>query len=128
MKRLLKFLLWTLVFCALLLAVDQTLLRVPLQQPALAAVRSFYLDFRQRLIHLGSRPAPASIDAVIEQAQKKAPPAPGAKAPEPASAPAKEPAPKGRYLYVDGHGELQFADRLEDIPPPFRREARRMER
>lgn len=142
MGRTLKFLLWAAVFCGLLLALDQVLLRVPLRQPGLAAVQDFYRDFRGRLLELGGG-APGSIEAVIDGAPPPSPPgrsvpadaneapparpdagvAPGGGQPPPASA-----APAGpRYLYVDEDGELRFADTLEEIPQRFRADAQPLE-
>jgi len=123
MNKFVKFLLWSLVFLGLLLACDQLLLRVPMQQPALAAVRAFYLDFRGRLIDLGEGRSPATIDQVIDRAVTTGPEDDG---PAQAQAPAA-PDPGGtqpHYLYVDGEGNLQFADRLEEIPARYRKEAR----
>jgi len=133
MSKSLKFLLWTLVFLGLLLATDQVLLRVPMEQPALAAVRGFYLDFRGRLLRLAGHAPPATIDQLIDEAvQSPAPvstPGRPATAPRPAPAPAQpEAAAAPRYLWVDAAGDLQFADRLEDIPERYRGEARPLER
>jgi hypothetical protein len=56
------------------------------------------------------------------------PPAPAARADRPSAGSAPKAADLGgaqpRYLYVDGEGNLQFADRLEDIPARYRKEAR----
>ncbi len=134
MSKSLKFLLWALVFLGLLLATDQVLLRVPMQQPALASVRAFYLDFRGRLLRLAGHAPPATIDQLIDQAvQNPAPvtaPVGPATTPRPgATAPAQpEAAAAPRYLWVDTAGDLQFADRLEDIPERYRGEARPLER
>ncbi|MDY0270476.1 hypothetical protein [Trichloromonas sp.] len=67
MKRLFTTIFWIFFLVLLLLAIDQYFLRVPASQPALSAVRTFYLDFRSRL------PAalPDDIEAVIEGAQWK---------------------------------------------------------
>ena len=123
MNKLLKFLLWSVVFLALLLAGDQLLLRVPMRQPALASIRSFYLDFRGRLLHVsGSAPAP-TIDQVIDREVRSAPAKPA-----PAASPAQVAGDEPRYLYVDGEGGLQFADRLEEIPAKYRKSAKPMAR
>ncbi|AMV70780.1 hypothetical protein JCM30471_25870 [Desulfuromonas carbonis] len=134
MSKSLKFLLWALVFFGLLLATDQLLLRVPMEQPALASVRSFYLDFRGRLLRLAGHAPPATIDQLIDQAVQHpapvTPPARPATTSQPA-APAQgkpEAAATPRYLWVDAAGDLQFADRREDIPERYRGEARPLER
>jgi hypothetical protein len=127
MNKLTKFLLWSVVFLALLLACDQLLLRVPMRQPALATIRSFYLDFRGRLLHLGEHRPPPTIDQLIDREVQSPPPLPAAKRLAPAAKTAA-PASGPRFLYVDGEGNLQFADRLEDIPRKYRKAARPMER
>ena len=48
------------------------------------------------------------------------------KAPPDKPAPAVKRAPgepEPRYLYVDKYGELHFADRLEEVPAAYRRDA-----
>jgi hypothetical protein len=143
MKRALSILLWTLVFLALLAAVDQLLVRVPVASPAPLAVTAFYRDLRSRLFDLGrevfavrapSRPAkpvpaapgketpPASVEGVIEQYQSR----PAAPPPSTSAAPAKpksapqtaESAP--RYVYADERGELHFAATLAEVPEQYR--------
>ena len=139
MSKPLKLLLWTLVFLGLLLIADQVLLRVPMQQPALASVRGFYLDFRARLLRLAGHAPVGTIDQLIErEVQSPAPatsPVRPATTPRPAgpavarpavARPADAAAP--RYLWVDAAGDLQFADRLEDVPERYRGEARPLER
>jgi hypothetical protein len=129
MKKLPSFLLWAIVFFLLLLALDQLWVRVPMQQPALAAVREFYLEFRGRLLHLAGGPAPVTIESVIDQAIPDPPksPSPLLKPALPVS-PAQPATTTPRFLYVDSSGTLQFADRLEDIPAPYRASARPLER
>lgn len=127
MNKLLKFLLWSVVFLALLLACDQLLLRVPMQQPALATVRSFYLDLRQRLLRLGEHHPPATIDQLIDREVRSQNP-PEKRAAKATGRADQEAGNNPRFLYVDGEGNLQFADRLEDIPRQFRSSAREMER
>ena len=137
MKRLFAFLAWTLCFFVLLLAIDQVFVHVRFPAPGLRAVQSCYLDFRHRLLHLGSSsvvppragvPAstappvsrhPASPPSSIESAigQGEAPAAPRSQS-------ASE---SPRYVYVDGHGQLQFAASLSDIPAAFRKAAQRLD-
>ena len=142
MARFFSILLWTAVFCLLLLAIDQLLVRVPATAPAHLAVATFYRDLRGRVIDLvsGTRPAPspaipakpvsppkakaapANVEAIIEQ-RRPAPPVATAK---PAASPpaAAEPAP--RYVYADDRGELHFAETLAEIPEQYRDRAKRL--
>ena len=106
-----KAIFWVIVFFCLLLAVDQFLLRVEFSSGGMQAAQEFYLDFRQRLIGLGSEPEPASVEEVLTDQEPAAP--------SPASSP--------RYLYADENGQLQFANSMEDIPPEFRQGAERLE-
>lgn len=128
----LKALLWSLCFLALLLTLDQLALRLQPTTPVLQELQSSYREFRSRL--LGRKPQPPlTIEAVIDR-DVTAPVA------RPIPTPAKKPATKPartvkpqpgvkqaaaqpaaqQYLYVDTDGDLQFADRLEDIPPALR--------
>jgi len=132
MRRLAVFLFWTIVFIALAVGTDQLLLRVEMPLPVLAEVRTFYVDFRGRLLQLreappkgrpASRPAapPSPAAAPVRPPQ----PPPATKKGAPASS-AETPSP--RYLYVDRGGELRFADSLEEVPAAYREEAQRLER
>jgi len=112
MNKTSKAIFWIIVFFALLLAVDQFLLRVEFKSGGMQVAREFYLDFRQRLIGLGSVAGPSSVEEVISGKDEPAPAAEGA-------------AP--RYLYADENGQLQFANSMEDIPPRFRKNAERLE-
>jgi hypothetical protein len=118
MNRTTKAIIWTFVFLLLLLAVDQFLLRVDFAQPQMRIVRSFYLDFRQRLLTLGGSSAPDSVDEIIESERRGV---------TPAQTPQRKTAASPRYLYVDQDGTLQFADSLEEIPPALRKGAQRLE-
>ncbi len=132
MKRVFRFFLWTLLFLALLLGMDQFFLRGPVQSPALTTVRHFYLDFRGRLLSLMTGNKNGSIEALIEEAETrpapsplpavKSPPRPAARlAPKVPSPPAEPPGP--RYLYVDRRGDLHFADSWEEVPTAYRKGA-----
>ncbi|HKK01782.1 MAG TPA: hypothetical protein VJ955_06400 [Desulfuromonadales bacterium] len=127
MKRLFAFLAWSLCFFVLLLATDQLFVHVRFPTSGLRTVQNCYLDFRQRLLHLGPRhpgptpavvPAPTAPPISIESAigQSK----------EPAAAKSRDAADAPRYVYVDGHGQLQFAATLKDIPAAFRKGAQRL--
>jgi hypothetical protein len=111
MKRFAGILLWSFLFLAILLGMDQFFLRVPGTVPALKEVREFYLDFRGRLFSLVGQERKPSLESVIEQNDAPSHDRPGR----------EENAP--RYLYVDRKGDLQFADALEEIPPEYRKEA-----
>lgn len=117
MGRLVKFLLWLLIFVLLLVGMDQLLLRVPPVHPAHAAFSKFYRDFRTRLfsiIVIPDKETPRTVEAVIEkerQAEASALPAtPKASASQSGK----------RFVYADGQGVLQFADSLEAVPKQYR--------
>jgi hypothetical protein len=148
MRLLLKlgtFLLWTLVFVAIVLATDQFFVRFNPRLPVLAEVRAFYVDFRARLLGLeptlprlpewatpagSGKPAPSPpADAparpdVPEPPPKKPAAAPAAKA----AAPAPLPAGGAGYVYADERGELRFAATLGEIPPALRAKAQPLAR
>lgn len=134
MRRLFKPLLWGLVFLILLLAADQLLIQVPPVHPAHAAVVRFYRDFRARLFGLANAPAPEVPPAPPARKTSK----PAAPAPAPQSIEAvidrqqtAKPVPAAgaavqRYVYSDDQGQLQFVDRLSDVPAKYRDQAQPM--
>lgn len=125
-------LLWTFCFLALLLTLDQLALRLHPATPVLQELQSDYREFRSRL--LGKTPRePLTIEAVInadatppvKKPQKVAPQKSlkvSTKAPQQQHVLQKKPSTPtaDKYLYVDAEGELQFADRLEEIPAALR--------
>lgn len=114
MIRIVRWLIWLMVSLIVLTLLDQALTRVPMKVPVLEQFQTFYVDFRGRLVGIVSKPeAKPSIEEVIDKTGKSAP------------APEKPQAPL--YLYSDDSGELHFADRLEDIPPAYRKDAQPME-
>ncbi len=113
MNKSAKAIFWVIVFFCLLLAVDQFLLRVEFKSGGMQVAREFYLDFRTRLIGLGSDAGPKSVEEAI-----------GAKPP---TAVIRVEGDSPRYLYADENGQLQFANSMEEIPPEFRKGAQRME-
>ena len=128
MKHLFKTIFWTFFLILLLLGIDQYFVRVPASQPTVAAVRSFYLDFRARLLRQLPEEVPVSVEAVIEAAEKEvAQPQPQTLAPKKAAPVSAAEEPKYRYIYADADGGLHFAATLEEIPEPFRRQAQRLE-
>ncbi|MDX9709823.1 MAG: hypothetical protein RBT64_09745 [Trichloromonas sp.] len=127
MKRLFKTIFWTFFLILLLLGIDQYFVRVSASQPAVTAVRAFYLDFRARLPRLLPDGEPVSVEAVIEAAEKGvAQSQPTALAPKKAAPVSAAAEPKFKYLYADADGGLHFAATLEEIPEPFRRQAQRL--
>ncbi len=143
MKRLFSFLFWSFLFLVVCLGLDQLLVRSEMQLPVLAEVRTFYVDFRTRLLHLAQRPpgdeSPSKGKSAPPRTQKGTPVPPITA--EPPAAPREgntvpattrlSPASEEkhpRYLYVDDKGALLFADHLEDVPPAYRKEAQRLER
>lgn len=132
MKRLVKPLVWTLLFLVMMLAIDQFLVQVPPVNPAHKAISDFYRDFRTRIIDLlfgGHQAGPGSIEAVIDKegGEKRVGPAPAGKVHgqgKPTTG--QQSKAKRRYLYSDARGELQFADSLEEVPKEFRAQAQPM--
>jgi hypothetical protein len=123
MKGTARFIFWTLVFMVLLLGLDQFFHRIPASTPIHVEIRTFYLDLRGRLLRLADADkAPTTKPVLPPKSPLQAPP-PKGQATNPGAADA---AP--RYLYVDAAGQLHFADRLEDIPPAFRRDAQTLAR
>lgn len=119
--RVLRGLFWIIVFIGLLLAGDRALMRWQPQAPLLTELHGGYREFRQRL--LGLLPQTVPKPAPPEGRQEPAPPRrPAAQPGPPKKAEAAARSTK-RYLYVDQQGELQFADRLEDIPTTLRSSA-----
>ena len=112
MFKLLKVFGWLLFFVIAMVAVDQVLLRVPLDYPGVKPAQTFYVDFRHRLVGLllpeTGEPAKAkSIEQLIEAN----------------SMPEKSASKPQRYLYVDDSGALQFADSLQQVPLRYRQSA-----
>lgn len=129
MKRILSILFHSLLFLLLLLAIDQSFVHLPLTLPGLRQSQTFYLDLRSRLLGLGDpllervNKSPKGLETSVERlidADDRAALAPKA---TPQSQAAGE---SPRYLYPDADGQLQFADRLEDIPEALRSKAQRL--
>lgn len=127
----LRALLWTACFLALLLTLDQLAVRLKPANPLLQELQEDYRVFRNRLI--GKQPSPPlTIEALIERESTSPHKRPsGKQAKQPASPTARPAVPQSpaptvatpaatSYLYVDKDGELQFADRLEEIPQALR--------
>ena len=128
MKHLFKTIFWAVFLILLLLGIDQYFVRVPASQPAVTAVRAFYLDFRSRLLRQLPDEVPVSVEAVIEAAEKEvAQPRPQALAPKKTAPVSAAEEPKYKYLYADADGGLHFAASLEEIPAAFRKQAQRLE-
>jgi hypothetical protein len=103
-----RLLFWAVVLLMLLLAADQALVRLTFGPSLLWEFQLCYRDFRCRLPGGFCPPAPQApetIEAAIAGGSQRAQGA------------------VRSYLYVDGQGTLQFADRLEDIPLAYRSEA-----
>lgn len=114
MIRIVRWLIWLMVSLIVVSLLDQTLTRVPMKVPVVEQFQEFYVDFRGRLFGIvskeGKRP---SIEQVIKKSEE--------------NVQAKEKATAPLYLYADESGELHFADRLEDIPSAYRKDAQPME-
>jgi hypothetical protein len=145
MKRLVSFLFWSFLFLVVCVGLDQLLVRVEMPLPVLCEVRTFYVDFRTRLLELGHR-LPVKLGSTERKSPAAAPARPKGtpvqpKATEPALSPPEKTATPARpapvppadasnphYLYVDRQGELRFADRLEEIPLAYRKDAQQLEK
>ncbi len=124
MIRIARFLIWTVVFLAILAALDQFMVRVPMKITGVQSVQRFYVDFRgriQRLVLKTARSLPAggapTVESIIEKTET-APPRPAPVQPE-----ARGP----KFFYVDGQGELRFADSLDEVPERFRASIKRLD-
>lgn len=117
MNRTSKAIIWTVIFVVLLLATDQFMLRVEFSQPQMQVARSFYLDFRQRLIALGGQSEPDSVEAVIESTRPET---------TPDVVRRRNAGDSPRYLYLATDGTIQFADSIEEIPDELRDGAERL--
>ncbi len=123
MIRMARFLIWTVVFLAVLLAFDQFMVRVPVKITGIQAVQRFYVDFRGRMQHLVLKPTrslPPSGASTVESIIEKTEAAPGRRTSAPA---ARGP----KFLYVDKQGELRFADTLDQIPERYRASVQRLD-
>lgn len=122
MKRLVIGLLWLLLIAGVCIALDQILLRMSLQQPALGTAQTFYRDFRARLLRLAKKEegriatVKASLPAWV--------PAAGT-APAPAAPASVEAA---GYVYTDRQGGLHMATRIEEIPEAYRASAKPLQK
>lgn len=96
-RRLVSFLLWTVLFLLLLAVVDQALLRLTPKSSLLGELQNCYLDLRSRLLTRQSN----SIEDLLES-------------------PVSE---QKSYFYADRQGELHFVDSLQEVPLPYRNEA-----
>lgn len=111
MPRFFSFLIWSAVFCGVLLLVDVIFVHVPMRVSVLAETQRFYVDFRGRLMALTAPKVEPTIEGLIEKsvslkdaavdgvkeslapAEKAAMPIPGGQQAPPASQPARVVAP-----------------------------------
>ncbi|MDY0212975.1 MAG: hypothetical protein RBR06_08215 [Desulfuromonadaceae bacterium] len=139
MKRLVFGFLWLGIFILLLVVVDQVFLHYRgFKQPFVRDIQKFHADFRQRLFglpqvqppaeappqHEQSTPAvvdkkAASMDALVEREIAREVLKKGTQA---KTAPAEDAVL--RYIYIDAQQNIQFAQRLEEIPASLRASAR----
>ncbi len=127
MFNLFRYFLWLVVICAMALGFDQLMMSFPQTTPGLVETQKFYVDFRQRLTNLilDHKNPPATIPPTAQRSQPKLPAKTAEQADSIASVITKTAVSKvkesaNRYLYVDGQGDLQFADHLEQIPKRYR--------
>ena len=117
MKKITFMFVWIVSFLLLLLVCDQFLLRYPGKDfPLLNDVQHFYQDFRQRLIKLESQrhtnkvPPATTVEEVVHARVQQV--IDETTRPEAV-----------RYLYLDEHGTINFADHLDEIPLALRSSA-----
>lgn len=120
MKRLVIGLLWLLLIAGVCIALDQILLRMPLQQPVLGTAQTFYRDFRGRLLRLAKQEEGriATVKASLPAWGPAAGPAPAAPAAGEAAG----------YVYTDRQGGLHMATRIEEIPEAYRASAKPLQK
>jgi len=111
MKQIVSILLCIALFTACLVGLDHLFVTVDANVPVYAEVRRFYLDFRKRLQGMAITEGTETVERVIER--KSAPP----------SKSQQEESYSPGYIYVDEKGDLQFAERIEEIPLRFRKDA-----
>ncbi len=139
MKRLVFGFLWVGIFIFLLLVMDQILLRYRgFEHPFMRDMQKFHADFRQRLFDLPSQQFPQTAprkQGQITPAEDKKAPAINllvereierAAQKNGAYATATPIDAELRYIYVDAQQNIQFAQRLEEIPAELRRSARQV--
>lgn len=121
MKKITFMFVWIVSFLLLLLVCDQFLLRYPGKDlPLLNDFQHFYQDFRSRLIkleaqrHTGDVAAAKSVEDVLNAREHQV----AQEATQPKAV---------RYLYLDEHGTINFADHLEEIPFALRSSAKPLE-
>jgi hypothetical protein len=111
MFKMFKYIFMLIIILLLAISFDQIMMRSSITLPGARAGQQFYVDFRTRLVHLlspATDSAKDSIGKVIETTTRQA---------------LQPSTPTQRYIYVDRHGVLQFADSLQDVPAEFRKEA-----
>jgi len=67
MPRIFSFLIWSAVFCGVLLLVDVIFVHVPMRVGGLAETQRFYVDFRGRLVALTAPKVEPTIEGLIEK-------------------------------------------------------------
>jgi hypothetical protein len=103
MLRFVHFVLWVLVVLALVVGFDRVMHQFEFTTPGLKQTQEFYVDFRKRLIGLVANSGESkSIEGVIDDSRERS---------------------RGRYLYVDDSGVLQFVDSQDAVPARFRSSA-----
>ncbi|MDD2557882.1 MAG: hypothetical protein PHH87_06250 [Desulfuromonas sp.] len=142
MRRLVFGFLWVGIFVLLLVIVDQIFLHYRgFEQPFVQDMQKFHADFRQRLFGLPPARPPAtapkqqgqvspvtvdkkaaSMETLVEREIERAGRRQEGQA-KPASAASTEDAVL-RYIYMDAQQNIQFAQRLEEIPTALRASAR----
>jgi hypothetical protein len=89
----------------------------PSQAQGFNRIRSIYLDFRSRLVGLVIGSPEQNLDNFLQSQIS-------ANSSGRVSVPDDEP----RFFYVDGHGEIRFVKKLDEVPPAYRARAQKLER
>ena len=128
MSKIIFSFIWLLSFLLLLLVCDQFLLRYPGENtPLLSDFQRFYKDVRQRVIALNPPQEEHSVQQVISQRLQQVRGATGERKVDTRGEDAAATQQGVHYIYLDEQQSLNFAERWEDIPPPLRHSAKKLD-
>lgn len=128
MRKIIFAFIWLLSFLLLLLVCDQFLLRYPGENtPLLSDFQYFYKDVRQRVVALNPQQKEHSVQQVISQRLQQVSGTTGEHKVETGGKNAAPTQQGVHYIYLDEQQSLNFAERWEDIPPPLRHSAKKLD-
>ncbi len=128
MKRIVSIVIHILLFLVLLVGIDQAFVHLTLELPGLRQSQTFYRDFRNRLLGLGWPGFQGGLSSLPILGPETVSPSAAAPPPREQTAPVQQQPAAPRFVYPDAGGQLQFAERFEDVPPEFRDKAQPLER